>query len=262
MIPKQAFFYWSGPELPWIRAQTIETFRRHHPGWRLVLGSPEDRVPPPGVELLRDDVTDPALPVAARSDVWRYHVLHAHGGLYSDLDVAFVRSTEPLWEGDHDAWITTDLGTPVREAGLRMDRGVPLRNSLGQVRWNVALSLGVLAARQGSVFYRRALELARAVRGASVDYQSHGTNLLVAHWRALHDGLSLGPVPAEAFYREGSNPTIVRRLWTQDGATFPAGELGVHWFGGSPESEPYLAARSLEDLPACWVRRALTRGSS
>jgi hypothetical protein len=247
VIPRVCYFYWGGGPLPWLRAQSMATFATRHPEWRVVLGSPDLDEAPAGVDLECDEVTDERLPWAARSDVWRWNVLQ-RGGVYADTDVLFLRSLEPLLEGDHDAWITQDGGHAI-PGGKRGWRVVNGRKSMVID----GLSIGVLAARRRSTFFARAHGLAAGVR-ASPDYQSHGTSLLTRHWRALSAGLSLGALPFRLFY-SGSSAEDVRTLW-KPGSPNPDA-YALHWYGGSPESAPFLKVESAESLPDCPARRAL-----
>lgn len=246
MIPKIAHFYWTGGPLPWLREQAIVSFCRLHPDWEVVLASPETRSVPPGCRYVFDRVTDSRLAPAARSDVYRYHALAEYGGLYADTDVIFMRNVEPLFNCDkRDAWITTDSGT-----------ALPCMGRYHSGRWKVQLSIGVLAAPKGSQFYKRVFNSARNVAPCE-DYQSHGTSLIVKQWDHLSHGLLFGEIPGKAFYR-GSSAKQVHPLWHTDEGGFGEHEYGLHWYGGSVESTPFLAARSVEDLPQGLVRRALT----
>lgn len=246
-IPRIAHFYWAGGPLPWLREQALVSFVQHNPNWDVVLGSPETRSVPAGVRLVRDCVSDPRLAPAARSDVWRYHVLAQHGGFYADTDVIFLQSVEPLFEEKKDAWITSDMGTPIPQYGY-------YRGENGRWISKVGISIGVLAAKKGSVFFTQAAQIASEAP-VTPDYQSHGTRLLVAHWRELARRSSFGAIPSDAFYR-GSSAHQVKPLWTESGG-FRLKEYGLHWYGGSAESLPYQGARSIDDLPDCWVKQAL-----
>lgn len=249
-VPRLAFFYFSGWDMPWLREQSLVSFRKHHPDYQVILGSPENRQVPPGVTLARDRVTSSSLPAAARSDLWRYRMLAEHGGVYADTDVIFVRRVDQLFQdAAKDAWITQDLGTGVPGTGrMRLERGIS---------WRTRLSIGVLAARPGSRFFTTAAAIA-AVTPSSHDYQSHGTKLLARNWSALN-GPSVGQIPASAFYRHGSNEDYVRDLWHRPDDVRPH-EYGIHWYGGSRATEIFLEARSVADLPDCVVRRAILHG--
>lgn len=251
-VPRVAYFYWSGGPLPWICAQSVATFRRHHPVWRVVLGSPELEVAPEGVELERDEVTDPSLPAHKRSDVWRWWTLQ-RGGWYSDTDVVYLRSVDSLLVGDHDAWVTTDGGhvLPNAKRGWRWDARHRTKKLVQD-----GLSIGAMAAKEGSELARRCAESASAARICPVyDYQSHGTSMLVPQWAKLTAGLSIGPLPFSALY-SGSTDSDVAEIWREGSRPDPRA-VGIHWYYGSPESRPFHSARGVEDLPDCAVRSAI-----
>lgn len=248
MIPRVCYFYWTGGPLPWLRAQSMATFARHNPGWRVVLGSPQVRDPPPGVELELDSWTPETLHPAARSDCWRWWTL-IRGGLYSDTDVLFTGPVGPLLSGDHDAWVTQDGGhvVPGTKRGWSVHRGRKVPNVVG-------LSIGLLAAAEGSQFFSRVHALATAAP-ASGDYQSHGTSLLASNWARLTRGLSVGAIPHDLIYG-GSSDEDVRAIW-RHGSRPPDGAVAVHWYGGSLESSQFAGAGSTSELPDCSVRAAL-----
>ncbi len=246
MIPKIAHFYWDGGPLPWLRAQSLITFCRHHPDWDVVLGSPVDREVPDGVRLEKDTYTDPSLPPAAKSDVWRWMILSTRGGLYSDTDVIFTRNVEPLFQEDCDAWITMDIGTEM-----------PWKNSI------IRVSIGVLGAREHSTFYARLSKMAECIPpiAASYDYQSHGTSMLRSYFSTMAHQVVMGNIPKMAFYGRGdSTKGGVQSLWQKrrswSGPLDPT-EYGIHWYGGNPESAKWMNVGSVESLPECYVRGAL-----
>lgn len=252
MIPHIAYFYWAGTPIPWIRRQSLISFRDHHPGWDVVLGSPEEQDPLRGIRCLRDTITDPTLPPVARSDVWRYQVLAETGGFYADTDVIFTRNVTPLFEGKrYDAWITLDMGTPVPCFGW-------CRNSLGKRMGRVEISIGVLAGVPGSPFFERAAVVAKQ-HPPKPDYQCFGTQMLASHWPSIASGSKVGNIPAGAFY-QGSTNKDVSRLWKS--GDLESDIYGLHWYGGSPESAPYMNALSLEDLPDSLVRDVIILGRS
>ncbi len=250
IVPRIAWFYWSGGPLSWLRRQSIISFQRFHPEWTVMLGSPEANdghsgrlCAPPGVQVVADLVSDARLAPAARSDVWRWSVLATRGGLYADTDVVFFRSVEPLLQGENDAWITLDMGTPIWPSFQTRKS-----KAIGNV------SIGVLASVPGSVFFTRLLNLARA-KCPEDDYQSHGTRLIAPHWEEISASVEIGRLPARSFYRGSSNHQV-QPLWTESGKFSPH-EYGVHWYGGSVVSAPYEHVKSVAELPQCWVRKAL-----
>ena len=255
-IPRVAHFYWAGGPLPWLRLQALESFHRLHPDWEVVLGSPDEQDLPVWARLERDSVTDPKLPPAARSDVWRYWALAERGGLYADTDVVFLRSVEGRLFGETgvDAWITTDMGTGVPCFGAKRVRPAGARRAC--LEYNFRISIGLLGAPKGSAFFQRALQLSSRL-GPSGDYQSCGTSLLAACWPEVAEGQVVANLPSAALYRSGSSAKDVKELWGRGPQVIGPREVALHWYGGSPESLPFVKASHLEDLPDCLVRRAI-----
>ena len=115
-IPKKAFFYWGTKEFPWIRYLTLETFRKYHPDWEMVLHKKPEldsypdsntesywgRVEPLGVKIEEMDVEKelgvnfPAKYITIYADTYRYIVLDRFGGFYVDMDNLFFRSLESM----------------------------------------------------------------------------------------------------------------------------------------------------------------------
>jgi mannosyltransferase OCH1-like enzyme len=95
-IPRILHQVWLGPKpLPEEFGAYRETWREHHPGWRLELWT-EDRVPE---ELRRPEVYDRLRVPAERADILRLEVLWRFGGVYVDTDFECRRSIEPLIAG-------------------------------------------------------------------------------------------------------------------------------------------------------------------
>lgn len=95
IIPRVIHRIWLGSEpLPELYRMYGESWRQHHPHWKMRLWTDED-LPP-----LRDPGSfERARSASERSDVVRFEVLHRHGGLYVDTDVECRKSLEPLIEG-------------------------------------------------------------------------------------------------------------------------------------------------------------------
>lgn len=253
MIPRVAHFYWGGGPMPWLRRQALETFRKLHPSWHIVLGTPDGLVDAPlWVQIEQDTVSPAHFPVAVRSDIWRWYALSTRGGLYADTDVIFVRNVEEMFAGDHDAWLTTDLGTPVEYDGMYISP------ETGRAAWKTSVSIGVLAARERSELFGHLLHVSLENRVGGG--QSHGSELLAKYWRMATRGLSVGKIPAAAFYDRGSADFEVRGIWDGSRAQLLPEMFGLHWYGGSTESRPFERAQALRDLPArSLVRAALRR---
>ncbi len=70
------------------------TWLKHHPAWDMKLWT-EDNIFP----LKNQDQFDLAESMSSKSDVARYEILEACGGVYIDTDFECLRSIEPLLSG-------------------------------------------------------------------------------------------------------------------------------------------------------------------
>jgi hypothetical protein len=95
-IPRVVHHIWlGGSELPSELAGYRETWRRHHPGWRLRLwGDRHVR------RLVPREAAARARHHSELSDLIRFEVLRRYGGVYADTDVECLRPFDPLLEGE------------------------------------------------------------------------------------------------------------------------------------------------------------------
>ncbi len=93
MIPNKLHFIWLGGSLPDKYNRYIETWRFHHPGWEIKIWNDNDAENFP---MKRREVFDGVTNWGAKSDIFRYEILFAEGGVYADTDFLCVRSFEPL----------------------------------------------------------------------------------------------------------------------------------------------------------------------
>lgn len=95
VIPKTFHRIWLGPDpLPAAFERFGESWTQHHPGWEMRLWTERDlselRVPK-AYEGARHD--------SERSNILRYEVLRAFGGVYLDTDFECLKPIDPLLEG-------------------------------------------------------------------------------------------------------------------------------------------------------------------
>lgn len=121
-IPKTAYFYWANDVMPWIRYLTLETFRFHNPDWKIVIYTNQQvnvnetvenywsavqkltnvqiEVPIPIEEIFQIDIShtpDDHFRNVYRSDFLRWYLLHEVGGLWSDMDILYVKPIEDMF---------------------------------------------------------------------------------------------------------------------------------------------------------------------
>ena len=213
-IPKRAFFYWSGPEMPWIRKQSLASFRRINPSWK--------------VDLFL--YTNP-IDAVKRSDLFRYQELAKHGGWYFDTDIIFTRPMDALLEqiGEADTVVCYDYLGPMTY--ILPDGSKEVRDQ------HEFYSVASLACAPSNAFYRATHEAALFLSEAE-DMQSCGVHTFNSKWQSLDNcrvqfpGLHFHSLPVEAFLPV--RPNNCRTLYRDDGPDFSndPGVFGVHWYGG------------------------------
>lgn len=194
MIPKRAIFYWEGPEMGWLRKQSLETFRRLNPSWQItVIGG--------GDLPIKGDST---LERVLRSDWARYRELFESGGIYFDTDIVFCKPIP-------DFWLDSDLILPHGDERI-IDH------------------VAVLGAKRGEAFFgmvQSACE--QAIRDDGVyNYQFFGVQLINRLSSALAGRRTQWLPPDSYLPVPWHRP---ERLWS-DGSYLSPLTYGVHWYGG------------------------------
>lgn len=214
IFPRVMHCFWAGGPPSWLRLQTLTSWMRLHPTW--------------GVTFHQLPHPPPARPLDQLSDLYRWRLLAREGGLWSDMDVLWLRPVDPLvaeWERmGADFAVTRDGGTGGRYA------------------------IGVCAAAARSVVAARLAFLAEEAARPEA-HQSAGTELLLAHEEAF-DLAAVANVPARLFYPAGFLRQEVARLWDErEPFPLPADLVGLHWGGGHEASK--LGEARLVDAAAC-----------
>ncbi len=93
-IPRIFHRIWLGGPEPVHHWQWMQSWRRHHPGWRIVTWT-DHNLPP----LRNQAYFDRATSLAQRSDIARYELLARFGGVYLDTDMEAFRPIDALLEG-------------------------------------------------------------------------------------------------------------------------------------------------------------------
>jgi hypothetical protein len=212
------------------------SFAREHPDWRTFLYTDCDPGPVPGVEVrsiekpgVISQETWDAAHAPERSDLWRYHWLATEGGLYSDTDMIYYDSVEPMLK---------ELDEKGCESGITQDSGYRPFNKGG-----LSLSIGVLSSHPGSVFYKRILEkLVERSGSFENDKQSFGVVPILGMWPELTSGILVGNIPGRFFYGKfsasGTRNAVQAALssvW-RPGVDLSPGAVALHWFGSSSYS--------------------------
>jgi hypothetical protein len=153
-IPKIAYFFWGTEEFPWVRYLTLETFRKHHPDWKMILHRKPildnynnieeqsincwDKIKNLDIDIQIIDieeelgVTFPVPYITIFADIYRYIVLSKTGGFYVDMDNLFWKSLEncPFNNPDNMYVKTFMLSPPYHHFILSQPNAPVLRNIL------------------------------------------------------------------------------------------------------------------------------------
>ncbi len=204
-IPKIAWFHWAGPPMSWLRSQSLRTFRKQNPDWKVRLVGPH-----PDVEA----IDFPILP-AQKGDWTRWRLLSEFGGFGFDSDIVFLKPIP-------DEWLDADLC-------IQLDGGL-------------VHQIAAVGAVPGNDLMIRSAEWCQLHVAPDQDYQIFGTRLmhrLVGRPKTVHDYGRVFDIPRDAlcFYNWHDDVPI---MWTKEGPVknpFPPNAIGVHWYGGHKTSQ-------------------------
>lgn len=232
MIPKRAIFFWEGPEMSWLRKQSLETFRLCNPGWEVVVINGD------GLPIKKDGL----LSIVHRSDWARYRELHFNGGFYFDTDMVFHK---PMPQ----AFVDAELVLPIPEKE---------RGRVGNI--------ATLGCQPGEPFFADACQVCENTHKSArfLNYQAFGVVALKGALSLLA-GRDVTWITDDLFVPIPWDQT--ERLWNKHSGGMIPISLGVHWFGGDHLSrsveeiadEAWLAESDC--LVAKTIRRARERAA-
>ena len=250
-IPKVAHFIWNeGTPLSYLRYLTIQTFRLHHPDWKvmfhLVSGCNQVKgwkgkeslefienkkvrdyikeLPP--AEIVSHTV-DNLLPNHA-SDLIRWEVLYQYGGFYFDLDQLILASFDPLTDYD----IVYGGSRIVYSGVLGMFRRCP-----------VALEM---------------INRVKAkIKSGTTSYCEAG-NWLWDHYLTTKESAETMRyyrwinTPQESFYPISESHMM--KQYYDGGTPDLVGAYALHWFGGHPDSQVFnrLSNQQIDEILKRW----------
>lgn len=251
-IPQQAHFYWGGGALSYLRYLSLTSFKRHNPGWQITLHVP--KIPctrPPAwhthqqknVNIKRDflDRIDVAIEShdfrdygfdndaheVHKSDFLRWKLLGERGGVWSDIDILYLRGLQHLPDncaGNHDRdTVLCPLIPPMKH------------------------TVGFLMSSSHNAFFQNMMHTSLE-RYDPMVYQCMGSDILNDLFRdqqGVHDRfpenqwLWLDPQAVYAIAAKEID-LFFRPLdaHTQKKLTSPR-VIGFHWFAGHPRSQQY-----------------------
>ncbi len=170
-IPKIIHLIWLGSPVTLEVMQAVESWKTHHPTWRIEIWQDADLVDFPWSCKKSKDFFDEAQNWAERSDILRFELLYQFGGIYSDTDVLCLKSFECLLKRN----ISFFAGFETNSDYFGM----------------LTLGSAVIGAAKNSPIIKRAIELSQTSQEASETPQhirSGPGPLTKACYEALHAG--------------------------------------------------------------------------
>jgi hypothetical protein len=279
-IPKTCFFYWGNTKLSFLNYLSLVSFKEHNPEWRAVLVRPSDDlvVEPPTNhhsqgyigekdyihQALRavDDILEIDFQQvlnlkadfhdAQRADITRLYTLGMYGGMWSDMDVLYIkpntninfskylitptgRSREPIVPKEPHHGIEKELDTVI----CYQNAGLPQRP------WN---STGALFSSKNNplytlLFHDARVRISKLGENKVKNYQMLGPNIFDTYvpnvLRKIPE-LTTANMPYKVFYPWGWWGEIEEFFNEKNEDRIPEETVAIHWFKGDPNSSKYL----------------------
>lgn len=244
-IPQIAHFYWGGGPLSYLRFLSVSSFKKQNPGWQVTVHTPavSSSAPAEWDNSIKQDFRDQlnSLDVAVlehdfdlygfnnhahevhKSDFLRWRLLAEQGGLWSDIDIFYVRPIDNLRE-----------------------------NAAENANINVALcplkpphkhTVGFMLSSKSNAFYQYIGQLAVTNYNTDV-YQCMGSDLINGGFETLESFSQQFPSTEFIFLDKQCVYTItsktIKLFYQQTNKKHNSPEIiGYHWFGGHPRSQEF-----------------------
>jgi len=240
-IPKILHCYWGGNSLPYLRYLTIDTFHRLNPDWQIRYYYPInpkkehswvtteqkyketwdnwiDKIDTSYVSAIGISFEDAKKNMSEvhRSDYLRWQLLSGLGGLWSDMDILYVKPMEALYVNTEE---NSDKETVVCISGY-------------------GHSVGFMMGSRRNVVFKTMADKSLASYSSN-QYQCMGSvlfNKLYPNIELIPRGINLS---MDVVYAYDANH--VRELFSDNRPNrFTNNTIGVHWYAGSHISGAYL----------------------
>ncbi len=254
-IPQHIHFYWGGKQLSYLRALSIKTFQRLNPQWKITLHVPriisqakpqwdtmqqknicvnEDYLSSvSGINIQMHDFEDYNFDNQAhevhKSDFLRWLLLGTQGGVWSDIDILYLRPMEQLIDNvESNAHIDTVL-CPLKP---------PAKHTVG-----------FLMSSPYNQFCSWMHETSRACYDPEI-YQCMGSDILNQNFPGLqsfHDQFDNKFLFLDRYSVYAVTSKEIQRFFQpveQDlkKKVARSGVIGLHWFAGHPASQAFETA--------------------
>jgi hypothetical protein len=246
-IPKTIYFYWGARRLSFLRLLSILSFKKLNPEWNIVVYTPHslnsqttwgnkqyennndiiDYTPQLhscGVDIrifnCESIGISNSINEVHKSDIIRYYLLHTYGGVWSDMDILYIRPIEEMLcnKIEYDNCIDTFFYYGQDSAADEI---------LGH-------AVGFLMSSKDNVLYRDIYRDALSKIGNN-DYEVLGAGLLNSKYNLGLINKKYGR--AHSFHKEtvyAIDHNHKEYLYDIDGTMYLGKySIGIHWYGGS-----------------------------
>lgn len=259
-IPNIAHFYWGGGALSYLRFLSVVSFKKQNPDWQVQVHVPTvDSVAPANwnnniSQDFRSQLAELDVKVIAhdfdrygftnqahevhKSDFLRWLLLSNQGGLWSDIDILYVRPMNNLAENTAENSMIDTVLCPLMSSGKH--------------------TVGFILGSENNNFYKHISELSLKNYDCTV-YQCMGSDLINANFKTFESLSQQFPQHHFLFLNKKGVYSITSKtidqfyqsmtVDTQKKLNNP-GVIGYHWFGGHPASQQFentLTAKNVKD---------------
>lgn len=264
-IPKILHLYWGGEKMPYLRLMTIKTFIKHNPDWEINLYYPKypttnqswftyenknqlllckdfsselEKLPINKIEIdFQDYGVSNSISEVHKSDFIRLIKLNEIGGLWSDMDIFYIRPMNDFYL-NNKFYNEIETFVCIREYGH---------------------SIGFMMASKGNKFFKKLHELSMAQYDPRW-YQTLGARLYNRYFERIEQINSL--TPAINILMDVVYPHVAgneKELIDGTKPNFTDRTIGVHWYAGHPQWTNFLLATNggLSNLPDCIIGNLL-----
>ena len=255
-IPKELHLYWDGSNMSRLQTFTVTSFHKLNPDWKINIYMPKKKydgsmrfsfipnyVGPDYFHLIKelDYVNIVTIDLDAyairrdihdilRSDIFRYHILHDIGGVWSDFDVIWLK---PM---SHFNNIEYHGNTPIKDVSAIASF---IQGTHG------GHSIGIMIHAKHDPYAKALVEATKRVK-PPFSHEVFGGDMLNTYYSTL-DSLSIfeGVIGArfETYYPyiiHPPNATIHKLYFENDLSCINNNVMCVHWYNGHKLSKHYI----------------------
>ena len=247
-VPKKIFFYWGNPVMSWLRYMTLYSFRKFNPDWEMELHvshiDKKDKswngyeaqdfhsykgknylpeVEKLGIKIKECPVFADGACASQNSNFFKWNELAANGGIYSDMDILFVKPIEEYYNNIKDLKTGISYSTDIVHPGH-----------------GGHYSIGFMFSSGENMFFKDIFNFSmehydlKSYQGAGVDvlYKMLERN---QGMKPYGNGLSYIPMDIVYPWRHYQQRDFFHSCHTE----LPEETIGIHWYAGHPEAQEF-----------------------